>query len=172
MCDYNIIITLLCENVNTITQICYYNKSRKMEKEIMKYNQILRNLREDADLKQKDISEKLYLGKNTYYNYEKGTREIPFSLIIELAKLYEVSIDYIAGITNDKGGMHKNSEEEAEILRLYNSLDDKRKGKAELFLEQLAKQQSKENKINEVENNISINQQNNGTATININNKG
>lgn len=171
MCDYNIIITLLCENVNTITQICYYNKSRKMEKEIMKYNQILRNLREDADLKQKDISEKLYLGKNTYYNYEKGTREIPFSLIIELAKLYEVSIDYIAGITNDKGGMHKNSEEEAEILRLYNSLDDKRKGKVELFLEQLAKQQSKERKINEVENNISINQQNNGTATININNK-
>lgn len=169
MCDYNIIITLLYENVNTTTQICYYNKSRKMEKEIMKYNQILRNLREDADLKQKDISEKLYLGKNTYYNYEKGTREIPFSLIIELAKLYKVSIDYIAGLTNDKGGMHKNNKEEAELLKLYNSLDEKRKGKAELYIEQLLKQQNKE--VKEIENNISINQQNNGTATININNK-
>lgn len=126
----------------------------------MKYNQILRNLREDADLKQKDISEKLYLGKNTYYNYEKGTREIPFSLIIELAKLYEVSIDYIAGLTNDKGGMHKNNKEEAELLKLYNSLDEKRKGKAELYIEQLLKQQNKE--VKEIENNISINQQNNG----------
>ena len=135
----------------------------------MKYNQILRNLREDADLKQKDISEKLYLGKNTYYNYEKGTREIPFSLIIELAKLYKVSIDYIAGLTNDKGGMHKNNKEEAELLKLYNSLDEKRKGKAELYIEQLLKQQNKE--VKEIENNISINQQNNGTATININNK-
>lgn len=131
----------------------------------------IRDLREDNDMTQQEVADKLFIQREVYRRYETGTREIPFSLIIELAKLYEVSIDYIAGITNDKGGMHKNSEEEAEILRLYNSLDDKRKGKAELFLEQLAKQQSKENKINEVENNISINQQNNGTATININNK-
>lgn len=134
--------------------------------------QRLKDLREDENLKQKDIAEIINTTANYYGDYEKGKRDIPTSRMIQLAKYYKVSMDYITGLTNDKGGMHKNSEEEAEILRLYNSLDDKRKGKAELFLEQLAKQQSKEKKINEVENNISINQQNNGTATININNKG
>lgn len=134
--------------------------------------QRLKDLREDENLKQKDIAEIINTTANYYGDYEKGKRDIPTSRMIQLAKYYKVSMDYITGLTNDKGGMHKNNEEETEILKLYNSLDDKRKGKAELFLEQLAKQQSKENKINEVENNISINQQNNGTATININNKG
>ena len=134
--------------------------------------QRLKDLREDENLKQKDIAEIINTTAKEYGDYEKGKRDIPTSRMIQLAKYYKVSMDYITGLTNDKGGMHKNNEEETEILKLYNSLDDKRKGKAELFLEQLAKQQSKENKINEVENNISINQQNNGTATININNKG
>lgn len=134
--------------------------------------QRLKDLREDENLKQKDIAEIINTTANYYGDYEKGKRDIPTSRMIQLAKYYKVSMDYITGLTNDKGGMHKNNEEETEILKLYNSLDDKRKGKAELFLEQLAKQQSKERKINEVENNISINQQNNGTATININNKG
>ena len=46
--------------------------------------------------------------------------------MIQLAKYYKVSMDYITGLTNDKGGMHKNNKEEAELLKLYNSLDEKR----------------------------------------------
>lgn len=38
--------------------------------------------------------------KTTYTNYEQGKREPPFELIIKLAKFYNVSIDYIAGLTN------------------------------------------------------------------------
>lgn len=110
----------------------------------MKYYQILKNLREDNDMTQKEISEKFYLGKNTYYNYEKGSREMPFSLVADLAQLYKVSLDYIAGITKDKGGQHTNTEEEQKIIDLYNSLNDKRKGKAELFMEQLKDQQTEE----------------------------
>ena len=37
----------------------------------------------------------------TYYNYETGKRELPFELTITLAKFYDVSLDYIAGFTND-----------------------------------------------------------------------
>lgn len=118
----------------------------------MEYCQILKNLREDSDLTQKNISEKYYLGKNTYYNYENGKREMPFKLVIELAKLYKVSLDYIAGLTRDKGGLHEIKSEERYILDLYNNLSEKRKGKAELYLEQLSKQQAKEEQIQIVEN--------------------
>ena len=111
----------------------------------MEYYQILRNLREDHDLKQTDISKKFFLGKNTYFNYENGKREMPFSLVVQLAKFYGVSLDYIANLSTDKGGQHSISKEESNILRLYNSLSDKRKGKLELYLEQLHEEQDEEN---------------------------
>lgn len=63
----------------------------------MKYQRI-RDLREDADLSQKELAEKLGLYTTTYARYEQGKQEIPFYLAIELAKFYDVSLDYIAGI--------------------------------------------------------------------------
>ena len=39
--------------------------------------------------------------KTTYHNYEIGKRELPFELAITLAQFYHVSLDYIAGLTND-----------------------------------------------------------------------
>ena len=39
--------------------------------------------------------------RTTYHNYETGKRELPFELAITLAKFYDVSLDYIAGLTND-----------------------------------------------------------------------
>lgn len=139
----------------------------------MKYYQILRNLREDNDLTQKDISQTYYLGKNTYYNYENGNREMPFSLVVELAKMYKVSLDYIAGLTSDKGGLHTNNSEERYILSLYNSLSEKGKGKAECKLEELVKQQNKENQTTiKDDGNISVGDIKNNTDTnINIGNK-
>ena len=61
----------------------------------------LRDLREDNDLTQTQLVEKLGMHKTTYTNYEQGYREIPSYLVIELAKLYNVTIDYIAGLTDD-----------------------------------------------------------------------
>jgi len=66
----------------------------------MAYYPRLRDLREDADLTQDALVRVLEMPKTTYTNYEQGKREPPFSLIIRLAKLYNVSIDYIAGLTN------------------------------------------------------------------------
>jgi len=65
----------------------------------MAYYKRIRELREDKDITQDQLVEMLNMHKTTYRNYEQGKREIPFSLVIKLAKLYNVSIDYIAEIT-------------------------------------------------------------------------
>lgn len=67
----------------------------------MAYYPRLRDLREDHDLTQTQLVELLKMHKTTYTNYEQGLREIPFGLVIRLAKLYNVTIDYIAGLTDE-----------------------------------------------------------------------
>lgn len=64
------------------------------------YNRI-RDLREDADKTQAEIAKYLNVGTTTYRRWETGEREIPLHIIIELAKKYKVSLDYIAGLTNN-----------------------------------------------------------------------
>lgn len=68
------------------------------------YYQRLRDLREDASVRQQTIAELLGTTQQTYSLWECGTREIPFHHVITLAKFYRVSIDYIAGLTNHKKG--------------------------------------------------------------------
>ena len=67
----------------------------------MLYNRI-RDLRKDCDLTQKEIAEILHMHKTTYTRYETGEREIPLSVAILLAKHYQVSLDYRAGLTNNR----------------------------------------------------------------------
>lgn len=69
----------------------------------MKY-QRLTDLREDADLKQETIAKLLGTSQTQYSRWERGEREIPFHHVITLALYYKVSIDYIAGLTNNKKG--------------------------------------------------------------------
>ena len=73
----------------------------------MKYNyHRLKDLREDRSevLKQQDIADLLGTTQQTYSLWERGEREIPFHHAITLAKFYRVSLDYIAGLTNNKQG--------------------------------------------------------------------
>ncbi len=67
----------------------------------MAYYRRLRDLREDHDLTQDELVKILEMHKTTYTNYEQGKREIPFGLVIRLAKLYNVSLDYIAELVTD-----------------------------------------------------------------------
>ena len=62
----------------------------------------LRDLREDADLKQKDIAEFLHIKQNTYSQYENGQRQLPIDVLIKLARFYKVTTDYILGLTDKK----------------------------------------------------------------------
>ena len=69
------------------------------------YYRRLRDLREDHDMTQDELVAKLGMHKTTYTNYEQGKREIPFSLAIRLAEFYNVSLDYIAGFTNEPNAL-------------------------------------------------------------------
>ena len=62
----------------------------------------LRDLREDHDLYQKDIAKILHMSQVQYSRYETGMRSMPIHLLIKLAKYYDVSLDYLTGITNLK----------------------------------------------------------------------
>ena len=64
--------------------------------------QRLYDLREDRDLTQKTVASVLNITTQQYSLYERGEREIPFHHAITLAKFYHVSLDYIAGLTNNK----------------------------------------------------------------------
>ena len=68
----------------------------------------LRDLREDADLSQIECAKIAYISKNSYIRYETGERTPPFDVIVNLAKYYNVSIDYIAGLTNCKKTLYCN----------------------------------------------------------------
>lgn len=57
----------------------------------------IRNLREDRDLKQKDLAAMLNVSQNTYSQYETGTIELTASTLIKLADFYDVSVDYLLG---------------------------------------------------------------------------
>lgn len=65
------------------------------------YYKILKDLREDNDLKQKDIADKLNISQQYYSQYENGKRELPIRHLKALCKFYNISADYILGFTND-----------------------------------------------------------------------
>ncbi|WP_069987103.1 helix-turn-helix domain-containing protein [Massilioclostridium coli] len=59
----------------------------------------LKDLREDHDLKQKEVAVILGIDQRVYSNYETGKREIPTRFVIQLAEFYHTSTDYILGRT-------------------------------------------------------------------------
>lgn len=61
----------------------------------------LRDMREDNDKTQAQISELLGISRQHYSLYERGERELPMHHFITLAKFYNVTLDYLAGLTNN-----------------------------------------------------------------------
>ncbi len=62
----------------------------------------IRDLREDNDLTQKQVSAVLVCSQQVYSNYELGQRSIPTEILIKLSLFYNVSTDYILGLTDNK----------------------------------------------------------------------
>jgi len=60
--------------------------------------QRIRDLREDKDLSQDQLSKLLNISQSTYSRYESGTLDIPSEALITLAKFYGVTVDYILGL--------------------------------------------------------------------------
>lgn len=66
----------------------------------MNYAERIRALREDNDKTQADIAKLLNVGQRTYCDYELGKTRIPVDSLIILAKLYNVSMDFICGVSD------------------------------------------------------------------------
>ena len=68
----------------------------------MHYAERIRALREDNDKTQTEIAQLLKVCQKTYSDYELGKTRIPVDSLIVLAKLYNVSMDYICGVSNTR----------------------------------------------------------------------
>ncbi|MBE5779739.1 MAG: helix-turn-helix transcriptional regulator [Clostridiales bacterium] len=66
------------------------------------YYEILRELREDRDLSQKDIAAMLGTTQQVYSRYEKGINEMPIHHLRRLCQYYGVSADYVLGLGRQK----------------------------------------------------------------------
>lgn len=103
----------------------------------------IRDLREDNDRTQAQIAE--YLGTTAQYygKYEKGESEIPLSRAVMIADYYGVSLDYLAGRTDESspGAAADLSDDELALLKIYRSLTERNKGKIDFFAQQLLSSQ-------------------------------
>ena len=73
----------------------------------MYYYRRLKDLREDFELEQVEVAEILKISQQHYSMYERGKRELPMHHFITLAKYYNVSLDYLAGLTEDSNSKEK-----------------------------------------------------------------
>ena len=71
----------------------------------MKFQRI-QDLRTDADMSQKQLSEILHISQRSYSHYETGSRNIPVEMLIRLENYSDISVDYLVGRT-DKKEMNK-----------------------------------------------------------------
>ena len=113
-----------------------YDKIQNKEVLHVAYYQRIRDLREDSDKTQSDLAEYLGTTAQHYSKYENGNAEIPFERAIALAKYYNVSLDYIAGLTNNKRGLASSDltyEQQALLCRVESMTDSEKKKAVELL---------------------------------------
>lgn len=79
----------------------YYKKITfsQLQEAHMRYVTIIRNLREDADKTQQEIADFLGTSQTMYARYERGANEMPIHHLIKLAQYYNVSLDYLCGLS-------------------------------------------------------------------------
>lgn len=69
----------------------------------------IRSLREDSDLNQTEVATLLGMSQTGYSKYETGENDIPTSILISLSAMYDVSIDYLLGISDVKASFPRNT---------------------------------------------------------------
>lgn len=62
---------------------------------------MLRAMREDHDWNQTELAQKLGMSQTGYSKYETGENDVPTAILIQLAEIYQTSVDYLLGLTDD-----------------------------------------------------------------------
>lgn len=106
-----IIESVVSHNTSTYfpIQLCNYYKKYYQKRNFphlqeaqMNYITIIRNLREDSDKTQQEIAEFLGTSQTMYARYERGANEMPLRHLLKLARYYNVSLDYLCGLSTLK----------------------------------------------------------------------
>lgn len=62
----------------------------------------IRDLREDNDMPQREVAQLLNMSQTGYSKYETGENDVPTAVLIKLSMFYDVSVDYLLGLTDEK----------------------------------------------------------------------
>ena len=71
------------------------------------YKVRIRQLREETGISQEKLAMLLYLDQKSISDYERGRTRIPVSVLIQLAEFFDVSMDYITGVSDERGHFPK-----------------------------------------------------------------
>lgn len=95
----------------------------------MDFSKCLCNLREGKNMKQKELADKLNLKPNAISRYEKGTSQPSIQTLITIAEIFEVSMDYLLGLSSVRNpySSDKFTPKEAEIITKYRKLSPENK---------------------------------------------
>lgn len=87
----------------------------------------LNELREEKNLKQRVLAKNLNICQGTYHNWESGKTEPSITQLIQIAKFFDVSVDYLIGNSDEIGIINidkKISKEEELLLNYYNNVNE------------------------------------------------
>ena len=87
----------------------------------------IKDLRTDNDKTQQEVADYLKIDRKTYLRYEKSEHEIRINTIVALAKYYDVSIEYLLALTNNKKPLSSDeilTKEEQKVIKAYNKDQD------------------------------------------------
>ena len=100
----------------------------------------LLELRTEKNLSQRAVAKSLYISQGTYNNWENGRTQPSIEQLIELSKLFSVSVDYLLGNTDEYGTVHAGetlTSEERILLKRFRSLREEARIALLQFLEKL-----------------------------------
>ena len=90
-------------SVKNQSELCFFGTMLlKEQRQMEEYFTRIRNLREDKDLSQSVVASAIHVAQTTYSDYENGKVRIPIECLIELAKFYDVDMNYITGVSSRK----------------------------------------------------------------------
>ncbi|MDP4146099.1 MAG: helix-turn-helix transcriptional regulator [Bacillota bacterium] len=84
----------------------------------------LKLLRKENNIKQEDVADSLKISRQAYANYEVGRREPNIQILINIADYYNVSLDYLCGVTEIRTNFHKDEKLSRYINATVIALDE------------------------------------------------